>query len=91
MKFAFLAGGFTGFALATAAGFSAGRAPDLILRDAALACLAGALLLRWFWSIVIKVFSEAVTLKRAALEAEAEALAASQATPVAPTSPAKTR
>ena len=44
MKFAFLVGGFTGFALVTVAGFTAGRAADLVLRDAALGCLAGALL-----------------------------------------------
>ena len=58
MKFAFLVGGFTGFALVTVAGFTAGRAADLVLRDAALGCLAGALLFRWFWSVVIRAFTE---------------------------------
>jgi hypothetical protein len=53
MKFAFLAGGFLGFALVALAGFTAGRSADLVLRDAALACLVGALVLRWFWSVVI--------------------------------------
>ncbi len=52
MKFAFLSGGFLGFALVTVAGFTAGRSADLVLRDAALACLIGALVLRWFWPLV---------------------------------------
>jgi len=82
MKFAFLVGGFTGFALVTVAGFTAGRAADLVLRDAALGCLAGALLFRWFWSVVIRAFTETMTLKRVAAEAEEEAQAAAKAIPV---------
>jgi hypothetical protein len=84
MKFAFLVGGFTGFALVTVAGFTAGRAADLVLRDAALGCLAGALLFRWFWSVVIRAFTETMTLKRVAAEAEEEAQAAAKAIPVGP-------
>ena len=84
MKFAFLSGGFTGFALVTFVGLTAGRAPDLVLRDAALACFAGALLFRWFWSVVVKSFSEAVALKRAAAQAEEDAQAAAKAIPVGP-------
>jgi len=91
MKFVFLAGGFAGFALATVAGFSADRAPDLILRDAALACLGGALLFRWFWSVVLKVLGEAVALKRAADDSAAVSHAAAHAVPVSPAAPAKTR
>ena len=53
MKALFLAGGFAGFALCALAGFLAGRAPDLILRDAAIGCLAGALLVRWFWRVLL--------------------------------------
>jgi hypothetical protein len=84
MKFAFLVGGFTGFALVTVAGFTAGRAADLVLRDAALGCLAGALLFRWFWTVVIRAFTETMTLKRVAAEAEEEAQAAAKAIPVGP-------
>ncbi|MBL9205563.1 MAG: hypothetical protein JNN01_10795 [Opitutaceae bacterium] len=84
MKYAFLAGGFTGFALVTVAGFTAGRAADLVLRDAALGCLVGALLFRWFWSVVIRAFTEAMTLKRIAAEAEEENKAAAKAIPVGP-------
>ncbi|MBP7141308.1 MAG: hypothetical protein KBA71_05330 [Opitutaceae bacterium] len=91
MKFVFLTGGFAGFALTAAAGFLADRAPDLVLRDAAIGCLAGALLFRWFWSVVIKVFGEAIELNRIAASAEAEAHAAEKAVPVAAASPVKTR
>ena len=69
MKFMFLAGGFAGFILAGAAGLSADRAYDLVLRDAALGCLAGALLFRWFWSVVVKAITETLTARRAAARA----------------------
>lgn len=83
MKFAFLAGGFAGFALAVAAGFSAGREADLVLRDAAIACLVGALLFRWFWSVVVNAFGETVALKRAAAEAQPAPKAAAVPAPAA--------
>lgn len=76
MKFIFLIGGFAGFSLTTATGFIADRAPDLVLRDAAIGTLAGALLFRWFWSVFVKSLTEAVALKRAAAEAAAAATAA---------------
>jgi hypothetical protein len=79
MKFIFLAGGFAGFFLTLLTGFIAGRAPDLVLRDAAFGCLAGALLFRWFWSVFVKALTEAVALKRAATEAAAAAAEAASA------------
>jgi len=79
MKFVFLAGGFAGFLLTLLTGFLAGRAPDLVLRDAAFGCLAGALLFRWFWSVFVKALTEAVALKRAAAEAAAAAAEAASA------------
>ena len=79
MKFVFLAGGFAGFLLTLLTGFLAGRAPDLVLRDAAFGCLAGALLFRWFWSVFVKALTEAVAIKRAATAAAAAAAEAAQA------------
>ena len=73
MKFIFLAGGFAGFFLTMLTGFIAGRAPDLVLRDAAIGCLAGALLFRWFWSVFVQALTEAVVARRAATEAAAAA------------------
>ena len=75
MKALFLAGGFAGFALCSLAGFLAGRAPDLILRDAAIGCLAGALLVRWFWRVLLRGFQETLTLRR---QMAAEAAAAQE-------------
>ncbi|MET0262199.1 MAG: hypothetical protein ABW223_04830 [Rariglobus sp.] len=72
MKFVFLIGGFIGFALAAIAGLSAGREAGLVLRDAAIGCLAGALLFRWFWSVVVKAVAETIERRRheAAVTAE---------------------
>lgn len=74
MRFIFLAGGFAGFLLTAATGFLADREPDLILRDAAIASIASALVFRWFWRVIVKALAEAVSAKRAA-EAAAEAAA----------------
>ena len=79
MQFIFLAGGFAGFALTAATGLLSGREPDLVLRDATIGCLAGALLFRWFWSVLVKALTEALKVKRAADAAAAEAAEAAQA------------
>jgi hypothetical protein len=84
MKFAFLAGGFTGFALAAVVGLTAGRDADLVLRDAAIACLVGAFLFRWFWSVLINAFVVTARAKQAAAIAEEEARAAAQPATPAP-------
>jgi len=82
MKALFLAGGFAGFALCSLAGLMAGRAPDLILRDAAIGCLVGALLVRWFWRVLLNGFQETLTLRRkVAAEAAAQEAARSAKSP----------
>jgi hypothetical protein len=58
MKFVFLCGGTVGFLAAAMAGLSAGRAPNSVLFDAAVGCLAGALIFRWFWSVLLRGFRE---------------------------------
>ncbi len=58
MKFVFLTGGLAGFLLVAATGWHAGRAPDRVLFDAALGCLVGAVLFRWFWSVLLQGFRE---------------------------------
>ena len=58
MKFIFLSGGLIGFLTAGIAGLAADRAFDHVLFDAALGCLAGALLFQWFWSIFVRGFRE---------------------------------
>jgi len=72
MKFVFLAGGLAGFLLAAAAGLWAGRSPDRILLDAALGCLAGALLFRWFWTVLVRGIRETILQRHAAATASAK-------------------
>jgi hypothetical protein len=69
MKFVFLSGGFAGFALVAALGFYSGRAPDRILMDSAVGCLVGALLFRWFWTVLVRGIRETILLRHAAASA----------------------
>ncbi len=64
MRYAFLIGGFIGFALTAAAGFLADRPGEIVFRDAAISCVVAAFLFRWFWSVVVKAFIEAAHLRR---------------------------
>ncbi len=50
MKFIFLSGGFAGFLIAASTSYWLGHEADRVLFDAAIGCLAGALLFRWFIS-----------------------------------------
>ncbi|MFA5263321.1 MAG: hypothetical protein WC378_05805 [Opitutaceae bacterium] len=79
MKSIFLAGGFAGFSIASITGIIAGREPDLVLRDSAIACIACAFLFRWFWMVLVRALTEAVTAKRAAVAAAEAAAAQSKA------------
>jgi hypothetical protein len=63
MRSIFLAGGCAGFLLTGAAGLLAGREITEVFRDAALGCLAGALLCRWFWSVLIGAMKETAEIK----------------------------
>jgi len=72
MKFIFLAGGFLGFALTGLAGFFAGHAADRLLFDAAVGCLCGALLFRWFWTVLVRGIRETILQRHAATTAGAK-------------------
>jgi hypothetical protein len=72
MKFVFLAGGLSGFVLAAAAGYWADRSADRILLDAAIGCLFGALLFRWFWTVLVGGIRETILIRHAATTAAAE-------------------
>lgn len=85
MRFAFLVSGVAGFLLVAVTGLSAGRALDLVLRDAALACLAAALVGRWFWRGLDRAFAQVLAARRA--EAEAAEAAPASPSPV-PSDPA---
>jgi formate/nitrite transporter FocA (FNT family) len=63
MKLMFLTGGFVGFALTALTGVIADRDLNLVLRDSAIGCLIGALLFRWFWSVLVGTMRETVAIK----------------------------
>lgn len=73
MRFIFIISGFAGFVLVALAGASAERAPELVLRDAALGCLFAAMLGRWFWRVVQNAVAQTAAARRAAAEAAAHA------------------
>lgn len=53
MKFFLLIGGACGFLLSFGAGFFAGNEIMIALRDGAIGCVAGALMMRGFFSIYV--------------------------------------
>ncbi len=73
MKFVFLAGGLAGFLLAAGAGWWADRAPDRIFLDASIGCLVGALLFRWFWTVLVRGIRETILQRHAAANPVAKA------------------
>ena len=81
MKFVFLAGGFAGFLLAVVTSYWVGHQPDLILLDGALGSLAGALLFRWFWTVLVGGIRQTILIRHSASTAPAA--------PAAPVAPAK--
>ncbi len=73
MKFVFLSGGFAGFLLVAAFGYASDRTPDRILLDAAVGCLVGALLFRWFWTVLVRGIRETILTRHAAASAATQA------------------
>ena len=52
MKYFLLVGGFCGFTAAFIAGLAVGRDLSMVLRDATIGCLGGAMLLRGFRAVM---------------------------------------
>jgi hypothetical protein len=69
MKFIFLIGGIAGFLLAAATSYATDKAADRILLDGAVGCLAGALLFRWFWTVLVRGIRETILNRHAAATA----------------------
>jgi hypothetical protein len=63
MKFVFLSGGLCGFLLGLVTSWQLDHAPDRVFLDAAVGCLAGALLFRWFWKIVLAGLRDTVVAR----------------------------
>lgn len=79
MKFVFLAGGLTGFLLGAATSWACDHAPDRVLLDAAVGCLGGALLFRWFWTVLVRGIRETILSRHEASRAAAAAPPAGKA------------
>lgn len=60
MKFIFLSGGLIGFVLGLVTSWLFDHPADRVFLDAAVGCLVGAILFRWFWSIVLSGLRETV-------------------------------
>jgi len=80
MKFIFLSGGFAGFVLAAGTSYWVGHLPDRILFDGASGCLAGALLFRWFWTVLVGGIRETILTRHAAAAARAAPASPSKST-----------
>ena len=66
MKFVFLAGGLSGFVLGLVTSWMLDHAPDRVFLDASVGCLAGALLFRWFWKVVLAGLRDTVVARHRA-------------------------
>ena len=71
MRFVFLSGGLLGFAAAALTGWLSDRPADRILFDASVGGLVGALLFKWFWSVVLKGMREVFLVRQRARVAAA--------------------
>ncbi len=66
MKFVFLFGGVSGFVLGLVTSWMLDHAPDRVFLDAAVGCLVGALLFRWFWKVVLTGLRDTVVARHRA-------------------------
>ena len=73
MKFVFLSGGLAGFLVTGAGSLWAGHQPDRILFDSAVGCLVGAILFRWFWTVLVRGIRETIQARHAATAAAGKA------------------
>lgn len=71
MKFVFLAGGLAGFLVSGAGSLLSGHQPDRVFFDGAVGCLIGAILFRWFWTVLVRGIRETILARQAAAAAAA--------------------
>ena len=63
MKFVFLSGGLIGFVVGLVTSCLLGHAADRVFLDASVGCLVGAVLFRWFWTIVLAGLRDTVVAR----------------------------
>ena len=73
MKFVFLLGGLVGFLIGAGTDFFSDRSADRLLLDGSVGCLVGALLFRWFWTVLVSGLRETLLNRHAATAAPAKA------------------
>jgi hypothetical protein len=73
MRYVFLLGGLCGFALGAGTAFWSDRSPERVLLDGAVGCLAGALLFRWLWNVLLSGLRDALEARQRAATAAAAA------------------
>jgi hypothetical protein len=66
MRFVFLSGGLVGFSLVALTGWLADRSPDRLFLDASLGALAGSLLFRWLWNVLLQGLRETYLVRQRA-------------------------
>lgn len=69
MKFIFLIGGLAGFLAAAITSLLSHHEPDRLLLNAAVGSLAGGLLFRWFWTVLVRGIRETIHIRHAAATA----------------------
>ena len=65
MKFVFLSGGLAGFLIAGAGSLWAGHPSDRVFFDSAVGCLVGAIVFRWFWTVLVRGIRETILARQA--------------------------
>lgn len=78
MKLFLLCGGFTGFALVFLAGLVSGGPIGTVLRDAAIGCLVGALLMQWLFRVVGRSLHDAAAEQQRRLSEQVSGAAEEQ-------------
>jgi len=73
MRFVFLSGGVLGFAVAATTSWLNDSTPDRLLLNAAVGCLAGGLLFRWFWTVLLRGLRETILIRQKAAAVAASA------------------
>ena len=63
MKFVFLSGGLLGFLVGLITSWLLDHKADRVLLDGAVGCLAGGMLFRWFWTIVLAGLRDTVVAR----------------------------
>lgn len=70
MRYVFLLGGLLGFSLAAGTALLMERGPNRVLLDGAIGCLAGAMLFRWLWNVMLAGLRETMVARQRAAAAE---------------------